>query len=445
VIGQQLRLWDSTEKHHKLQEGLHRHALEQKYATLLQERLDLVDSVSYIGNKRLPLMRLYRYKEAFAFTFVQQVIKQLALSESDLVLDPFCGMGTTLFTAGLQGIPSWGVDKLPIAVFIARTLPLFLTVERGSIRETYQQLRFHVDSQPLAPIAEDVAIMKVAFAPEILTRLRKWKSAIDTLDSPMHEIMTLLFLSILEECSYTSKDGQFLRLNRQKQVAEPSEALERKVQEAERDLSLVDQLGWRKSWRAPVVIQGDARQMPPAPLRRATTALITSPPYVNRYDYTRSYSLELCFAFVRNFEELKALRFGILRSHIEARVQPDERPCHHAVQEVLQALEQRRQRLNNPRIPAMIAGYFVDMEQVIQEWARILAPAAWVVMVVDNVRFDGEMIPVDLILCDMAERVGFKTEAIWIARYKGNSSQQMGRYGRVPVRESVLIWRKRST
>jgi hypothetical protein len=66
-------------------------------------------------------------------------------------------------------------------------------------------------------------------------------------------------------------------------------------------------------------------------------------------------------------------------------------------------------------------------------------------MVVDNVRFDGEMIPVDLILCDMAERVGFKTEAIWIARYKGNSSQQMGRYGRVPVRESVLIWRKRST
>jgi hypothetical protein len=93
----------------------------------------------------------------------------------------------------------------------------------------------------------------------------------------------------------------------------------------------------------------------------------------------------------------------------------------------------------------MIAGYFVDMEQVIQEWARILAPAAWVVMVVDNVRFDGEMIPVDLILCDMAERVGFKTEAIWIARYKGNSSQQMGRYGRVPVRESVLIWRKRST
>ncbi|MEN3002358.1 MAG: modification methylase, partial [Armatimonadota bacterium] len=57
------------------------------------------------------------------------------------------------------------------------------------------------------------------------------------------------------------------------------------------------------------------------------------------------------------------------------------------------------------------------------------------------VRFDGEVLPVDLILSEMAEREGFAVEAIWIARYKGNSSQQMGRYGRLPVRESVLLWR----
>ena len=423
-------------------EGLYRYALEQKYAILMQERFDLAGSVSYKGNKQIPLMRFYRYKEAFAFNLVQHVIKHLSLSELDLILDPFCGMGTTLFTAGLHGIPSWGVDKLPIAVFIAQTLPLFFTVERGAVREAYQQLSARVDSQPLAPIAEDVAIMKVAFEPEILTRLRKWKSVIDTLDSPMHDIMTLLLLSILEECSYTSKDGQFLRLNRHKRVSDPSEALKRKVLEAEKDLFLIEQMNWRKRWHDPVVVQGDARQMPSALLQMAPTALITSPPYVNRYDYTRSYALELCFAFVRNFEELKALRFNTLRSHIEARVHPDEHPHHPAVQEVLRVLEQRGRRLNNARIPAMIAGYFVDMEQVIKEWARILAPNAWVVIVVGNVRYDGEMIPVDLILCDMAKQIGFETRAIWIARYKGNSSQQMRKYGRVPVRESVLIWRK---
>lgn len=64
-------------------------------------------------------------------------------------------------------------------------------------------------------------------------------------------------------------------------------------------------------------------------------------------------------------------------------------------------------------------------------------------MVVDNVRFEGQLVPVDLVLSDIAERYGFLIDEIVVARYKGNSSQQMGRYGRIPVRESVTVWRKR--
>jgi len=82
------------------------------------------------------------------------------------------------------------------------------------------------------------------------------------------------------------------------------------------------------------------------------------------------------------------------------------------------------------------------MQKVIREWYRVLAPKAKVAMVVDNVRFEGELVPVDLILSDMAEAVGFKVEEVIVTRYKGNSSQQMKKYGRVPVRESVVIWEK---
>jgi len=90
----------------------------------------------------------------------------------------------------------------------------------------------------------------------------------------------------------------------------------------------------------------------------------------------------------------------------------------------------------------MVTGYFVDMQRVISKLARILAEDAHVYMVADNVRFDGEMVPVDLSLCDMAKQAGFETETIWVAWYKGNSSQQMGRYGKVPVRASVLVGKK---
>jgi len=190
--------------------------------------------------------------------------------------------------------------------------------------------------------------------------------------------------SILEPCSYTSKDGQFLRLRREKIPANPTELLRERVRIVEQDIARI--LGRRLQSPA-VALLGDARALPESPLEgqpNLVITVITSPPYVNRYDYTRSYSLELCFAFVKNFDELRSLRHSVLRSHIEARVEPEEQPPHPIVQEVVNRLRERRTLLNHPRIPDMVTGYFVDMKRVISELSRVLAEDALVYMVVDQ-------------------------------------------------------------
>ena len=416
--------------------------LEEKYAARLREELRLTNIVSYVANKGLPVLRLYRYKEAFAFRFIEEFISRFELNEKDFIFDPFCGMGTTLFASSQKGIPSIGTDKLPIAVFIAKTLPLFYGLKEGQLQKTFEKLKARVHKVPPASIALDVAIMKVAFPDEILLKLRRWKTVIDDLESPLKDVFLLLFFSVLESCSYTSKDGQFLRLIRDKKVADPEEAIEIKVREAETDIRLIKEFGWDKAIQLPAVYSGDTRNLTDIPFPRQPTAILTSPPYANRYDYTRTYSLELCFHFVKNFEELKALRFGILRSHIEAKVDSEETAPHKSVKEVVDILKERGKALNNPRIPLMLTAYFVDMQMVIKEWARVLADGAKVALVVDNVRFEGEMLPVDLVLSEMAEEAGFEVKEIIVARYKGNSSQQMGKYGRVPVRESIVVWKK---
>jgi len=214
------------------------------------------------------------------------------------------------------------------------------------------------------------------------------------------------------------------------------------VREAEEDIRAIRALGWDRAVRPSSVHAGDTRDLAGIPFEQPPTAVVTSPPYANRYDYTRTYSLELCFHFVRNFRELRDIRFAILRSHIESKADPGEEAPHAAVREVVDLLNGKRKALNNPRIPDMLTAYFVDMERVLREWSRVLAPAARVAMVVDNVRFEGESLPVDLVLSEMAEEAGFQVEEIIVARYKGNSSQQMAKYGRVPVRESIAIWRK---
>lgn len=420
--------------------------LEAKYTNRLHEETQLAKWVSYVGNKEVPILRLYRYKEAFAFRFVEEFLDRFQLTDNDYVFDPFCGMGTTLLASYAHGIPSIGIDRLPVAVFVARTLLRFIDVEPGELRETFESLRAEVSRVEPAEIADDVAIMKVAFPEEVLHRLRLWKRAIDNLEGTLRDVFLLLFFAILEPCSFTSKDGQFLRLRRDKTIADPDEILAQKVAQAERDLYLIRKMGWlipanTPSATKPVVMLGDTRSLENVPFEKKPTAIITSPPYANRYDYTRTYSLEICFHFVKNFEEMRALRQSLLRSHIEAKVAPDEEAPHPTVREVVNLLRQRTRELNNPKIPDMLTGYFVDMHQAIREWAGVLAPGARVALVVDNVRFDGLMLPVDLVLSEMAEEAGFEVEAILVARYKGNSSQQMGKYGRVPVRESVAIWR----
>lgn len=414
--------------------------IEKKFKDIMDEKLKFGSFVSYVGNKNVPFLRLYKYKEAFSFHLVREFLRRFNADSSDYVFDPFSGLGTTMFTSMLKGIPSIGIDKLPVAHFISKTMPFFLELRQNELKEVWKSLIPNIKDNEPADVAQDVAIMKVAFDEKTLLALRKLKTAIGNLSSPYRDMLLLLFFSILEECSYTSKDGQFLRLERTKKISDPIEAMKRKIAEVEEDIQrtkLIFPDFSHKDEIMPDCYLGDTRDLSRVKFKKNPTIIITSPPYANRYDYTRTYSLELCFHFVKTFEELKAIRFGILRSHIESKIHKQEVPPHPVIEEVVEAL--RTRTLNNPKIPSMLTTYFIDMHKVIQEWAHVLTPGGYVAMVVDNVRFEGEMVPVDLVLSEMAEEAGFAVTEIIIARYKGNSSQQMKTYGKTPVRESIVV------
>ncbi|MFQ5631303.1 MAG: hypothetical protein ACE5I1_21230 [bacterium] len=192
--------------------------------------------------------------------------------------------------------------------------------------------------------------------------------------------------------------------------------------------------------------------------------VITSPPYCNRYDYTRTYALELAFLGY-NEERVKALRQTLLSSTVENKPKREHlsitysnlnrHDFYHrmvesfesqeALHEVLSILNQARARnkLNNNNIPCMVENYFFEMNIVIYELSRILSPGGRIYMVNDNVQYMGEELPVDLILSDFAQRAGMIVDCIWVLpRGKGNSSQQMGQFGRNEIRKCKYVWSK---
>jgi site-specific DNA-methyltransferase (cytosine-N4-specific) len=114
------------------------------------------------------------------------------------------------------------------------------------------------------------------------------------------------------------------------------------------------------------------------------------------------------------------------------------------LQEVFNALRIRgtRGELNNAGVIQMVEAYFTELAFVIYELHRVCRANAHVAIVNDNVRYGSEVVPVDLVMTDLAASFGFHPEAIYVLpQRKGNSSQQMGKYGREANRKSITIWK----
>ena len=308
-------------------------------------------------------------------------------------------------------------------------------------------------------------------------------------DENLKALLKFVLLSILEDISYTSKDGQFLRWDsRSKKVRLRNEqrvaAGKRPYKEFRKNSIMDVQTAILKALDLIIfdialakdssnlagkqhLIQGSVLETLPAQTDEQYDAVITSPPYCNRYDYTRTYALELAFLGLAN-EEVIALRQNMISCTVEnrpklkrladlyeslGRSRDFEGVSSHlaqnrAFQEILDALRtrSRRREVNNKGIISMVEGYFTELAFVTFELFRVCKPGARVGIVNDNVRYSGEVIPVDLLMSDIAASFGFVPETIYVLdQRKGNSSQQMGKYGREALRKSILIWKKPGT
>lgn len=76
-------------------------------------------NVALAYNKENALNAICPYFTMFPLEYPNRVLKK-HLKEKPVVLDPFCGRGTTLFSARKSGLSAWGIDSSPVAVAIAK-------------------------------------------------------------------------------------------------------------------------------------------------------------------------------------------------------------------------------------------------------------------------------------------------------------------------------------
>src|SRR5207237_2127765 len=212
-------------------------------------------------------------------------------------------------------------------------------------------------------------------------------------------------LCILESVSYTRKDGQYLRWDHRagrRQGKKPfdkgpilnfDQAISAKLREIVSDLQNPEpqkDLFATPISRGGIVLHGGScLDIMPKLANDGYEAIVTSPPYCNRYDYTRTYALELALLGVSE-ERLVELRQEMLSCTVENRaknllsINPQWQTAMAAaddqrlLQAILKYLEDQKARgeLNNDGIPRMVRGYFYEMACVIAECLRVLKHGA---------------------------------------------------------------------
>ncbi len=430
--------------------------------------------VSFQANKTRPVYRWYKYKEGFSAGLVEHLFAKYHIASGKIV-DPFAGSGTALFVASELGIDADGIELLPIGqqiIAAKQTVESQLDAEVLDRLKRWMDVRLWTQSIDRSALNE-LRITRGAYPDQTRDMIERYVGALHHESAAVQTLLRFALLCVLEEVSFTRKDGQYLRWDHRSgrtqgskpfdkgEVLDFEQAITRKLGEITADLSLtpIQPSLFQNGHGSPGEIRllsGSCLEIMPDLPADTYDAMITSPPYCNRYDYTRTYALELALLGVGE-AELAGLRQAMLSCTVENRAKnllsmnPAWQPAIAAAdaQELLQAIlafldnQRRIGVLNNNGIPRMVRGYFYEMACVIAESARVLKSGAPLLMVNDNVRYAGASISVDLILSALAEELGFVVESILVLPGgKGNSSQQMGEHGREPLRKCVYVWRK---
>jgi hypothetical protein len=390
----------------------------------------------------------YRFVLSFPPHLVRNYIERFGLNSRSHVLDPFCGTGTTLIECKKQGISCDGVEANPMAYFATKVKLDWSVDPDGLIRHT-QKIADLTISQLKKQGVEDTqelplfhpqksSAIKLRTLPENIQKLLL-RNSISPL--PLHK--TLVLLGTLDDHkneSFSSHEKLALARAIVSGISNLHFGPEVGVGLAKPDAPVVtiwlnniksivrDLRGVKNDCSTnAVVFQGDSRNPIKFLKPNSVDAVITSPPYPNEKDYTRTTRLEsVLLGFIRSKEDLQLLKRELVRSNTRGVYKGDSDDLlvanHDEIQRIADAIEKRRIELRKTsgfeRLYAKVTKlYFGGMVRHLSELRTILRPGAQLAYVVgDQASYLRVMIRTGQLLADIAQSLGYEVVGIDLFR-----------------------------
>ncbi len=421
--------------------------------------------------------RWYRFVLAFPDHLVTEMCERFDATQGDMVLDPFCGTGTTLVECKKMGLDVTGIEANPASVLASQVKTAWdtdLFQLRDALWEIInqtqplcEQLTFsaqplfadafnsdHLKTQLLANSPEgqyfvSSGMLKRGWISEtpfyktiaLLNEIR----SIDC-DDQVKNVLKLALVAILVETVGNVSFGPEIYVSGRKEDVDVLGTFRNRMETIISDLETVQTLPARGH---SLVLPGDARECAKILIENEITSIdyvITSPPYPTEKDYTRQTRLELVFlGFVYDRQSLQRVKRAMVRSHSKGIYKADDDGQWVAdIPEVRAIADELRIKIKDKTYgfaklyPRIIEEYFGGMHRHLQSLKKALRVGGQCAYVVGDQRtYLQTYTPTGKILGIIAERLGFVVEdaLVWRVRKGTTGSGE-------EIKEEIVILRK---
>jgi len=335
--------------------------------------------------------------------------------KGDVILDPFCGSGTSLLEARLLGRNAIGIDINPLAILISdvKTTPVNIKRLENAIQIAQDELKIMKDLEGI-----DFPNKDYWFCKKAQSELSKIKFIIDNpkknTNQKIVKYLKLCFSAIIRKSS--NADPRIAKIYKSRRVLDklnrgwfptPIKYFEETLRKNCERFKSFEISGYNNN-NFVEVIQGDARKTS-AILKELginkVDFIITSPPYINAQDYFRSYKLELWWLGLATPEEVLNLkRQSIGTEYIGGgNNKPIKNINNLRLKTVLKSIERI-----DPHKSQIVYNYFGNMMHIINEFYKVLKMKSHFCLITGNNTICKVRVPTYKILIDIAKDTGFE-------------------------------------
>lgn len=365
-------------------------------------------AATFVLNKGQPIHRWYSYLEGYSSCLIDDIVMEIGPEKIQAIYDPFCGTGTTSLVASAHGIKSYYCETNPfMQQVIEAKINSVKRLRDSNVRSKYLReflLKIENYSYQLHFNEPTWDGFEKYFEPAVLDQLQDLKREVDGIpDVDTRNIALILLASVTVRASKMIRQSDLRFAKETEKKDEDRDVLNNficKLKMAIEDIENDDCPTLAETIR----LADDSRDIE---VENQIDCVITSPPYLNGTNYIRNTKLELKLTgYVLSEKDLpkfhsKGIIAGI--NNVSNRNTNFETP-----EVVRPYIEELEPVAYDKRIPIMIAGYFHDMEKVIERLSHAMKDNGYFIMDIGDSQFAGVHIPTHEILVKICEAYGFE-------------------------------------